>query len=151
MSADNAMQPPASQRLPKETSASAPAATDSRETFRFKFCERFGCAIEEYDRLAFSKLVFGHARVVAPLIRLAIPEFFGEDYKFIEYLGHCAGARDLTVELQEFKDANRLRGGVIRMNFNLRVSGRKAKHLFRDLKNQERPSATALPKPAIIP
>ncbi len=146
MSADNATQPPAHKALPHET-----AAPVSPETFRSRFCERFGCEDKDYEKVAFSKLLFAHARLVAPLIRVAYPEFFREDLKFVEYLGNCTGNRDMAVELQEFKDANRTRGGVVRMNFYLRVSGKKAKRIYRELKNHERPSAAALPKPAIIP
>ena len=102
------------------------------------FCERFKCSPEEYEELAFRKCLPWYARILAPVIRLINANFFAEDFKFIRYLGTATGGREVNSEVLSFQDANRSKGGLLRMGLHLRVSGRKAANLAQQLFSEAR-------------
>jgi hypothetical protein len=98
-------------------------------TFKSLFCERFGCSSEEYEERAFWKLLYWHARILAPVIRIIKPDFFLEDFKFIRYLGDAVDARQAKVDVLDFKDLNRKHWRLLHTGLRIRVSHRKARRL----------------------
>jgi hypothetical protein len=120
----------------------------ARTPFKSLFCERFGCSPAEYEKRAFRKCLFWHARFFAPLVRAIDREFFVEDFKFIRYLGDSIGRREANVELLDFNDSNRRHWRLLRTTLKIRVSGRKAirlaSQLFREAGQAD--AATAPPE-----
>lgn len=108
-----------------------------RPEFRTLFCERFQCASTEYEERAFRKCLYWHARFLAPLIRKLNPGFFADDFKFIQYLGMATRSRDVNVEMLEFQDTNRAKWSFWRIGLRIRVSGRKASALAKQLLSHE--------------
>jgi hypothetical protein len=109
-----------------------------RPELRVLFCERFKCSPEEYEELAFRKCLPWYARAFAPVLRVLNRDFFAEDFKFIRYLGTATGGREVNSEVLSFQDANRSRGGLLRMGLHMRASGRKAAALAQDLFSEAR-------------
>jgi hypothetical protein len=105
----------------------------SRTQYKDLFCERFGCPASEFEKEAFRKFLFAHAKPFATLIQKLWPDFFVDDFKFIRYLGRAASLREAIADsskFQEMNDANRI---FLRSALKIRVSGRKATHLAREL------------------
>jgi hypothetical protein len=96
-------------------------------SFKSLFCQRFGCAPEEYEERAFRKFLYFHARLAAPLLRLVYPTFFEHDFQFIRFLGEATDSRQAKVDVLDFKDAERKHWGMLHGGLMLRVSGRKAR------------------------
>jgi len=113
------------------------------QQFRALFCQRFNCPPSEYERRAFRKCLYFHAKFLAPLLLVLKPDLFAEDFKFIRYLGASTGLREVGLDLLNFRDANRGKPGFWRTSLNLRVSGRKAGRLARELFAKERPAEPA--------
>jgi hypothetical protein len=97
------------------------------------FCERFRCSPAEYEEQAFNRLLYAHARAVAPIIRIVRPDFFSHDLKFIRMLGRASDLGEATDDLRDFKDVNDDRTKYWRNALRLRVSGRKAIRLAAQL------------------
>ncbi len=109
--------------------------------FQVLFCRHVHCQPSAYVETAFRKCLYWHARILAPLVRRLAPEFFAEDIKFITYLGACTGLREITADLQTFRDVNLGRRNFWRTGLRIRVSGRKAGRLAERLMAQERKTA----------
>ena len=77
--------------------------------------------------------MYPHARLVVPLIRTLLPKFLEEDLKFIRYLGEAEDFQEAEATVSEFRGANQWTRSFCRNRFKLRVSGRKAGRLVRDL------------------
>ena len=88
--------------------------------------------------MAFRKCLYWHARLLAPVVRRLAPDFFAEDFKFIHYLGAAAGVRDADVDVLNFRDVNLGKPSFWRTGWKIRVSGRKASRLVRELFAAER-------------
>ena len=97
--------------------------------FKSSFCERFGCAPEDYQERAFREFLFWHARFLAPLIRAIKPDFFGEDFEFIRCLGDAVDARQAKVDVLDFKDLSFKRWRLLHSGLKIRVSHRKARRI----------------------
>jgi hypothetical protein len=97
------------------------------------FCERFHCRTAEFDERAFRKCLYWHARVLAPLLRWLRPGFFDKDLKFIRYLGAATDWDEAKVDINNFCLVNNGKPAWGRRDFRLRVSGRKARRLARQL------------------
>ena len=97
------------------------------------FCTKFGCSAAEYEKRAFRKCLYWHARLLAPLLRNIKPHFFLEDFKFIRYLGESEGVRDATADVKNYNDVNRGSRSLLRTGLKIRVSGRKAHRLVHEL------------------
>ncbi len=106
--------------------------------FSTLFCQRFDCAPSEYEGRAFTKCLYWHARLLAPVVRKLKPSFFVEDFKFIRYVGAAASVREADVDVLNFHDVNVGKRGSWRTDFRIRVSGRKASKLARELFAVER-------------
>ena len=100
-----------------------------RLPFKSLFCERFGCSPEDYEERAFRMLLYWHARILAPVIRIIKPDAFLEDFKFIRYLGDAVDARQAKVDVLDFKDLVRKRWRLLHTGLRIRVSHRKARRL----------------------
>ena len=98
-------------------------------SFKSLFCEKYKCSPAEYEERAFRTVLYWHARLLAPLIRLVMPGHFQEDFKFIQYLGNAADARQAKVDVLDFKDVDRKHWRLLHSTFRLRVSHRKARRL----------------------
>src|ERR1700733_1073813 len=85
----------------------------SRLPFKSVFCERFKCSPDDYEEQAFRKLLYWHARFLAPVIRIIKRDFFLEDFKFIRYLGESLDVRQAKVDVLDFKDFDRKHWGLL--------------------------------------
>jgi hypothetical protein len=108
--------------------------------FRALFCQRYNCQPSDYQRKAFFKLLYPHAKLVAPVLGFLIRDLFAEDYKFIAFLGDATGFRDASVDVLNFSDVNRGNPSVLRTGLRIRVSGRKATRLAKQLFSARRAS-----------
>jgi hypothetical protein len=108
----------------------------SRLPFKSVFCERFKCSPDDYEEQAFRKLLYWHARFLAPVIRIIKRDFFLEDFKFIRYLGESLDVRQAKVDVLDFKDFDRKHWGLLHTGLRLRVSHRKARRLAFELFGQ---------------
>ena len=116
--------------------------------FQELFCEHFGCSSAQYEKRALNLLLYSHARILAPLVRVFKPGLFAPDLKFIRRLGQAHDMREATHDLLDFKDASGGRSDPWRGILRLRVSGRKAGRVARELLNSkpsERDSVNLLP------
>ena len=98
-------------------------------SFKSLFCERFGCPAEDYEERAFRQLLYWHARLLAPMVRVFKPDYFTEDFHFIRYLGEARDARQAKVDVLDFKDFERKNWRWLHSGLKIRVSHRKARRL----------------------
>ena len=106
--------------------------------FQFLFCQRFRCPPSAYEARAFRKCLYWHAKLLAPVLRRLKPDFFAQDFKFIRHLGESTDLREVTVDVLNFRDVNLSRSTFWRSGWKIRVSGRKASRLARELFRAER-------------
>ena len=97
------------------------------------FCQRFHCDSAEFEERAFRECLYWHARLLAPLLRWVRPGFFDKDLKFIRYLGAATDWVEAKVDINNFCLANIGDPSLGRQDLRLRVSGRKASRLAREL------------------
>ena len=109
------------------------------------FCERFGCPPEDYEERAFQKLLYRHARLLAPVIRILKPSFFLEDFKFIAYLGDAVDFRQAKVDVLDFNDLGKKHWRLLHTGLRIRVSGRKARRLAFELLGKPQWTGSAFP------
>lgn len=103
------------------------------QQFRSLFCCRFGCPDSEYERRAFRRCLYWHARLLGPLARWLNPDFFVEDRRFIRYLGDATDLREASVDALNFQATNAAHPRFWRTGCKIRVSGRKASRLAQEL------------------
>ena len=101
--------------------------------FQTLFCERFHCESAEFEERAFRLCLYWHARLLAPLLRRINPRFFEKDLKFIRYLGATTDWEEARVDIANFRLLNVGKPSFIRKDLRLRVSGRKASQLARQV------------------
>ncbi len=77
--------------------------------------------------------MFWHARMLAPVLRLFRPGLFDWDRKFIRYLGTAADWQEAKTDVNNFHVLNEGKPSRLREALRLRVSGRKAANLARQL------------------
>ena len=104
-----------------------------KQAFQELFCRRFDCPPSEYEERAFRECLYAHARLLAPLLRKMNAELFKPDLSFLHYLGEATDLREVRANLADFRDTNSRRGGFWRKGLRIRVSGRKAGRLAREL------------------
>jgi hypothetical protein len=97
------------------------------------FCRRFHCDNAEFEQRAFRQCLYWHARLLAPLLRWVRPGFFDKDLKFIRYLGAATNWEEAKVDINNFCLVNIGEPSLSRQDLRLRVSGRKASRLAREL------------------
>ena len=101
--------------------------------FQAIFCERFACPPSDYERRALGMLLYAHARILVPVIRTLRSNFSEEDLKFVRYLGEAEDFQEAAGTVADFREINRVSRSFLRKRCKLRVSGRKAGELLRDL------------------
>ena len=111
-------------------------------TFKSLFCQKYGCPPDEYEKRAFRKCLYWHARMLAPVIRKIKGDFFLEDFKFIRFLGASSGLREAASDVKNFNDVNRGSGSWLRIELKIRVSGQKANRLTYELFQEDRQADT---------
>jgi hypothetical protein len=102
------------------------------------FCERFKCPPSEYEVRALKRCLYWHARLLGPFVRLLNAKFFLEDLQLIRALGAATHWRDARGEILTFQDANRTSMRLLRTGLKIRVSGRKATDLAKQLFSEKR-------------
>jgi hypothetical protein len=73
--------------------------------------------------------LYGHARLLAPVLRAIQSDFFVEDFNFIRYLGDALDMRQAKVDVLDFKDTDRKQWRLLHTALRIRVSHRKARWL----------------------
>ncbi len=106
--------------------------------FRRLYCEKRCCPDADYGERALRECLYWRASVMRRLLVAVWPEFFARDRRFIENLGRTRGLRDAVAEVKTFDDVNRGPEAGLREWLGLRVSGRKALRLARELAKGER-------------
>jgi len=101
--------------------------------FQDLFCERFRCSGAEYEKQAFRRCLFWHTRLLAPALRLVRPSLFDWDMKFIRYLGAATDWQEAKTDVNNFHVLNDGKPSFWREALRLRVSGRKATKLAKQL------------------
>ena len=107
------------------------------QPFQSLFCQRFGCPASAYEPRAFRRCLYWHAKLLAPVLLRLNPGFFAEDFKFIHNLGESTGVRETDVDVLNFRDVNLGNPSFWRTGLRIRVSGRKASRLARELFRRE--------------
>ena len=102
-------------------------------TFQSLCCEYFKCAPDQYEQRALRRFLYPHARLLAPLLHFLTPDLFSPDLKFIRRIGGASDLRDATNDVVDFNHVNTNGSGFLRTGLKLRVSGRNAGKLARQL------------------
>jgi hypothetical protein len=102
-------------------------------TFEDLFCRHFDCPCSHYEKAAFRELLYGHAKLVAPVIASLRMACFAEDFRFVRDLGEATDLREAMACVADFQVANIASRRVWRTTLKLRVSGRKATRLAQQL------------------
>ena len=110
------------------------------------FCQQFGCSEEEYEERAFRQCLYWHARLLGPVLRFFNPGLFDNDRKFIRYLGAATDWQEAKTDVNNFYVLNEGKASFWREALRLRVSGRKATKLARQLLSAS-PGAGGQPVP----
>jgi hypothetical protein len=96
-------------------------------TFAEALCERFGCAPEDYLRVALKHSLYPQARV---LLRV-FPSFArAEDIALLEAAGRVTSEEELGELMREYWVQLHLHGGLLARRCKLRVSGHRLLRLF---------------------
>ena len=103
------------------------------QPFEDLFCRHFDCACLHYEERAFRELLYGHAKLVAPLVRKISPDFFVEDFTFVHDLGEATDLREAMACVADFQIANITSRRFLRTALKIRVSGGKATRLAQQL------------------
>ena len=101
--------------------------------FLVLFSHEFECPLSDNEQRAFGQLLYWHARPVAELVRKIWPDFFADDFNFIRCLGETTNLREVKATAAEFRDTNVARQNFWRTGLKIRVSGRIATRLAREL------------------
>ena len=105
----------------------------ARQTFEDLFCRHFDCPRSRYEERAFAELLYGHAKLVAPVVRKLRPAFSAEDFRFVHDLGEATDLREAMACVADFQIANITSRRFLRTALKIRVSGRKATRLAEQL------------------
>jgi hypothetical protein len=105
-----------------------PDSTALRD-LRSLFCEHFQCPPDDYEKRAYRKCLYWHARIIAPLLPSLTPRGCERDLLFIRYLGNAKTRQEVALELVALHDDDRSQPRFARYALRLRVSGRKASKL----------------------
>jgi hypothetical protein len=107
------------------------------QDLKARFCERFSCPPEDYEFRAFTQCLYWHALLLAPFVFFLNTSYFRIDFELIRELGVVSHVQDADLALLSFQDANRATRSFWRTGLNIRISGRKAANLARELFSEE--------------
>ncbi|MGP8198381.1 MAG: hypothetical protein ACLQU4_02630 [Limisphaerales bacterium] len=114
---------------------------------RTLFCEQHGCSLSEFDKLAFQKCLYPHARLMAPLLRRIKSDYFERDLLFAHYFGNAKDLQEATAEIAALRYEDHIQPRFARNALRLRVSGRKANDLALKFFAQANPAQMPEQKP----
>lgn len=95
------------------------------KTFKEAFCHRYGYPLHQYESAVFWRCLYLHALPIAFLLHRWKPQFFAEDFDFINEIGKIADPDLFRNELNFFYGRNRRDRNWIRRSFAIRVSARR--------------------------
>jgi hypothetical protein len=138
-------QPRSSAVLPRARQAekSVFGASMISSTFSERFCAQSRIEPARYREAVMRRVLYGHARILRPLLRLVSPDYFAADHDFIEGVGRITQRREFGVEAEEFAHhpGNR---GFWRRALRLRASVGRMQRLVNDVFGD--PSTHPFPK-----
>lgn len=105
----------------------------AEQQLRDLFCRHFACSPSDYEERAFREFLYGHAKLVAPVVRKLRPAFFAEDFRFVNDLGEATDLREAMACVADFQVANIVSRRFLRTALKIRVSGGKAARLAQQL------------------
>lgn len=97
-------------------------------TFRDLYCERFGCPAEAFEEAVFWQCFYPKCRKFAKLLRWFNPDFFKDDYAFIQVVADTTSFDGMKIEMADFR-INNVPKGLLRGHLLCRVSGQKLTNL----------------------
>lgn len=99
--------------------------------FATRYCAQHGLRMEDYEAVVVKQALYGHARVIAPLLKMIWPDYFAADEEFVQNVGRLTRMRDFIHESEEFvhHPANH---GFWRSFLYVRVSARKLRRIVRE-------------------
>lgn len=99
--------------------------------FATRYCAQHGVRPEDYETVVVQRALYGHARLLAPLVRMVWPDYFTADEEFVQNVGRLTRMRDFIHESEEFvhHPANH---GFWRSVLYVRVSARKLRRIVRE-------------------
>ncbi len=109
-------------------------------TFADTFCARYQLTAAEFERAVLRRILYPHARFLAPLVRLTEPEYFAEDLDLIRSVGQIRHLRQFHDACTDYRH-HLAHTSAARRFLRLRASARKLYHLV----------AETLPAPASPP
>src|SRR5213593_1490752 len=95
------------------------------QNFRETFLKKHECPPESYEIRVFWRCLYRHALPLAGLIYLFNRDFFAADFLTIRQLGLARSSAEFRDEVEAFRYANRLRGGLLHGRLRTRVSGQR--------------------------
>jgi hypothetical protein len=119
--------------IAKDACTDVSSTAVGKHTFRALFCERLHCLPSDYEERVFRACLYRHAKLVAPVLRKMKPDLFTRDFKFIGYLGETTEPIQAIECALDYQDANFAARSFLRTVCRIRVSGRKAVALARQL------------------
>ena len=92
-------------------------------TFRERYCEKHGIALEHFERVVLRRALYLRARLLQPFLFL-VPRHFTEDLELVRMAGN---AKDFATVHEIENDFREGRGqvGILRGFLKLRLSGRR--------------------------
>ena len=109
---------------------SSSAPTPARRPFIDLYCEQNGIDPSDFDQRVLRQILYPHARLLAPLLRYAWPDYFSADLDLVRSAGLLRRTRDLSLETDAFAH-HPSNVGVLRHLFRLRASSTRLARLIR--------------------
>jgi len=106
------------------------------KTFCERYCERFGCPAEDFEKRLFWKCLYRRSLPLSVLVHRLRPAHFEPDRQAIRQLGLCRSSQEFRVELESFRYDYQTHGGMLRQ-LRVRISGKRLTALLREV-GQER-------------
>jgi hypothetical protein len=104
------------------------------KTFAQALCARFGCAADDYLRVALEHSLYPRARVVFRIIPFAFAR--AADVKLLEEARMAPSLEYLEELLWDYWMELHLHGGLLARRLKLRVSGERLKRLFQEVMSE---------------
>ncbi len=98
---------------------------DGARSFCQAYCQRNRCDPRRFRRRIFWRCLYPHALVLAPVIWLLEPGFFGPDLGLIDEVGEATSSEEVAGDIDGFVDTCQLSGGFLRQRLRIRISGQK--------------------------
>ncbi len=95
------------------------------QSFREAYCQQAGCRDSDYPTRLFRQILYRHALLVASGLRLIKPEHFAIDEELVEMAGNARNWDEFNQAIESHAFSNKLRGGFMRRQLRLRVSGQR--------------------------